>query len=116
MSNGFLTPGITEKLLGWLIEKGGPVAGISCCLASLSFIALQLFRKNWEGALFGFMLFWLAVGLTSVFFRSKRNAQIVTTVAAEQIIRDRRNPDNGTSVPEVHRAIVEQIVNGNGRT
>jgi len=114
--NGLVTASTVEKLVGWMIEKGGPVAGGGLCMASLCWVAIGIVRKSWETALLGFTFFWIAVSATSIFWRSKRNGQTQAAIAAEQIINDRRRPDNTTTVPEVHKAIVEQIVNGNGRT
>ena len=118
MSNGSVlhNPAVQEKLVNFLLDKGGPVAGIGLCMASLCWVALGIIRKSWEGALLGFTFFWLAVSATSIFWRSKRNAQIAASIAAEQIIGDRRRPDNATAIPEVRKAIVEQIVNGKGNT
>jgi hypothetical protein len=115
MSSPLQNPAIQEKLVNFFLEKGGPIAGIGLCMASLCWVALGIIRKSWEGALLGFTFFWLAVSATSIFWRSKRNSQLVASVAAEQIIQDRRRPDNATAIPEVHKAIVEQIINGDAK-
>ena len=107
MSTVFNNSAVQEKLVNFFLDKGGPVAGIGLCMASLGWVAIGIVRKSWDSALLGFTFFWLAVSATSIFWRSKRNAQMQVTLAAEQIEADPNRPLNSTTVPEVRQAIAE---------
>ncbi len=105
MSSVFQNEKVQEKVVDWMIDKGGPVSGIALCCSALCWVGLGIIRKSPESVLLGLTFFFLAVAATSIWVGSKRNRQMTATVAAEQIEADPNRPQNTTAVPEVRRAL-----------
>lgn len=105
VSTVFQNEKVQERVVEWLIDKGGPVSGIALCCSALCWVGLGIVRKSPESILLGLTFFFLAVAATSIFVGGKRNRQITTAVAAEQIVSDPNRPTNATAIPEVRKAV-----------
>ena len=98
---------MNPKLLDFLIQRGGPVSGVCIVGAAVVKVYVGFRHHSTDDVLDGLFWLFIALSIAAVFFRSKRNAEIVTGIAAEAKIQD---PDlqASSSVPEV-QARIEKI-------